>query len=142
MATDRADARIELIERGWQAYNSGDVASLLAIFSPDIVSYAPATMANAGTFHGHDGFIEWIRSWNEAWDSFSAQLLEVETVGERHLVTLMNQRRGTGRGSGVEVEMRSGWVYETREGLCVYLAIHPSLEEARADAERREAESP
>lgn len=136
MATE---PRIELIRRGWDAYNRGDVAGVLDILSAEVVCHAPTTMANAGTYHGHEGFIAWIGSWNEAWDSFTAELVEVDTVGERHLVTLMCQR-GIGRGSGVEVEMQAGWVYEERDGLCVYVAIHPSIEAARVDAERRESE--
>ena len=63
-------------------------------------------------------------------------ITEVEPVGERHVITLMRQT-GTGRGSGVEVTREAAWVFETRDGLCTYMAIHPTLELARADVRGR-----
>jgi ketosteroid isomerase-like protein len=133
-----SDSRVELVQRGWDAYNRGDIEGTVAILDPEIVVHSPVNMANAGTYHGIDGFLAWIGHWNEAWDSFSTRVVEVETVGERHVVTAMHQS-GTGRGSGIEVTMRTGWVFEQRDGLCVYMAIHPNVELARADARRREA---
>jgi ketosteroid isomerase-like protein len=129
---------VELVRRGWDAYNRGDIEGTLAIFDPELVVHTAPPMANAGTYHGKQGFLTWIGQWNEAWDSFTAAVLAVETVGERHALTRVRQS-GTGRGSGIEVTMESGWVFDVRDGLCVYLGLHQTLEGARAEAFAREA---
>jgi hypothetical protein len=95
-------------------------------------------MANAGTYHGEQGFLSWIGQWNEAWDAFTIQVLAVETIDEHHVLTRVRQS-GTGRSSGVEVTMDSGWVFDVRGGLCVYLGLHSTLDEARAEALARES---
>jgi ketosteroid isomerase-like protein len=127
-----------LVRRGWDAYISGDIEGTLAIFDPGLVVYTAPPMANAGTYYGHEGFVTWITQWNEAWDSFTAAVLAVEPVGERHVLAQVRQS-GTGRGSGIEVSMESGWVFEVVDGLCTYLSLHPSLELAREEARAREA---
>ncbi len=135
MATE---AREEIVRRAWEAYDRGDIEGTLAIFDPAVVIHVPVSMANAGTYHGKEGFLTWIAQWNEAWDSFEVGVLDVEAVGERHVLTLSRQS-GIGRGSGVEVTMQTGWVFELREGLCTYLSVQPSIELARADALVRES---
>jgi ketosteroid isomerase-like protein len=126
-----------LVRRGWDAYNRGDIDGTVAILSPEVVVHTAPPMANAGTYHGVEGFVTWITQWSEAWDSFRADVVEVETVGDRHVVTHVHQS-GVGRGSGIEVSMDSGWVFDVRDGLCVYLGLHPSVEQARTEALARE----
>jgi hypothetical protein len=48
------------------------------------------------------------------------------------------QQTGIGRGSGVEVTMETGWVYEVRDGRCVHMGVHPSFESALVVARERE----
>lgn len=127
-----------LVRRGWDAYNRGDVDATLAIFDPELVVCTAPPMANAGTYHGKQGFLTWIGQWNEAWDAFTIKVLAVEAIGEHHVLTRVRQS-GTGRSSGVEVTMNSGWVFDVRDGLCVYLGLHSTLDEARADALARES---
>jgi ketosteroid isomerase-like protein len=127
-----------MLRRGWESYMRGDIEETLATLDPEIVVHAPVTMANAGTYHGRDGFLAWIAQWNEAWESFTGEVIEVEPIGERHLVASVRQT-GIGRGSGVRVTMDTAWTYEVRDMLSVYVAVHPSPEDARQDARRREA---
>lgn len=131
------DDREALVRRGWEAYNRGDVEGTLAIFDPELVVHTAPPMANAGTYHGKQGFLTWIGQWNEAWDSFTATVLAIEAVGEHHVLSHIRQS-GIGRGSGIEVAMESGWVFDLRDGLCVYLGLHTTLAEARAEALARE----
>ena len=133
-----SEDRERLVRRGWDAYNRGDIEGTLAIFDPELTVHVAPPMANAGTYRGRQGFLTWIGQWNEAWGSFSAVVLAVETVGEHHLLAHVRQA-GTGRGSGIEVTMESGWVFDLRGGLCVYLGLHHTLEGARAEALAREA---
>ncbi len=132
------DDREQLVRRAWDAYNRGEIEETLAFLDPEIVVESPVSMMNAGTFHGIDGFLGWLGEWNEAWDSFQTEITEIELVGEMIAVTRMRQH-GTGRGSGAEVTMEAGWIYEIRDGRCVYLALRPSFEEAVEAARARAA---
>ncbi|MGZ5359067.1 MAG: nuclear transport factor 2 family protein, partial [Solirubrobacterales bacterium] len=121
-----SDVEEQLLRDAWDAYNAGDVESTLAFFDAErLTVYAPPTMANAGTFHGIDGFIQWITQWNEAWDSFHTDIVELEQLGGGRVITRMRQT-GIGRGSGVEVAMEAGWLFEVDGELCTYMSIHPS----------------
>jgi ketosteroid isomerase-like protein len=132
------DEREALLREGWDAYVRGDIERTLATLDPAVVVHNPVTMANAGTYHGRDGFLTWIGQWNEAWESFTGEVVAIEPVGVRHLVASVRQT-GVGRGSGVEVRMQTYWTYEIVNLLSTYVAVHRTLEDAVADARRREA---
>ena len=74
-------------------------------------------MANAGTFHGHDGFVSWITAWTDAWQEISAEVTDTIPVGERHIVTAVHQE-GRGR-DGIELSMELAFLFEVGDdGLC------------------------
>lgn len=128
-----------LAQRALQLYVGRDIEGLLALYHPEVVVTAPDFM-NAGPFHGHDGYMEWISRWNEAWETFDFDLKAIEAVGEHHVVMSILVT-GRGAGSGVEVEQMSYWVAEVRNMLGTYLEVILSEERAFELARRREAES-
>jgi ketosteroid isomerase-like protein len=133
-----SDPRVELIELGFEAWERGDVETALSYYDPEVVVYAPPEVGNPGTFHGHAGFMQWVKAWYEAWDSFEQELLRTERVGETHVLADVNQR-ATGRGSGVEIEREATYVYDIRDEKLVYMAIYFDRAQAEADAREREA---
>jgi ketosteroid isomerase-like protein len=121
-----------------EAFNEGDLPRMLAALTEDVEVYASPEMANAGQFTGHDGFVSWITAWTDAWEEVSADVIDNTTVGERHVVTTVHQQ-GKGRG-GIEVSMQLAFLFDVNEdGLCTYLAMLPTPEEAVEMAEKREA---
>jgi ketosteroid isomerase-like protein len=133
-----AEERIDLVRRGYEAYNAGDLEAVLDLFDPEIEVWASPDMLNSGTYRGHEGWLRWISQWNDAWESFHMEVDEIVPVGEHHVVARIHAS-GRGRGSGVEVVLRdTGYVYDVREGRSVYLGSHSSFEEAIADARDRE----
>jgi ketosteroid isomerase-like protein len=131
------DDRIALVSRTRELYNAGDLGAALEIFDPEVEVYSSPELANSGTFRGVDDLVRWITTWNEAWGSFRLDPVETVPVGEHHAVTRMHQT-GVGRGSGVEVTMDAGWLYEFRDRRCVHVAVHPSFDDALAAARERE----
>src|SRR5262245_64998414 len=97
------EQRIALAQAGMEAFNDGDMATMLAALSEDVEVYASPEMANAGEFSGHDGFVSWITAWTDAWEEISAEVTDNTPVGERHVVTTIHQE-GRGRG-GIEVSI-------------------------------------
>ncbi len=135
MAT--SEERLALAQGGMDAFNDGDVPRMLAALTEDVEVYASPEMANAGHFTGHDGFVSWMTSWTDAWDEVSAEVTGNTTVGDRHVVTTIHQE-GRGR-AGIEVSMELTFLFELNdEGLCTFLAMLPTPEEAFRMAEERE----
>jgi ketosteroid isomerase-like protein len=128
-----------LAQRALQLYVGRDIEGLLALYHSEVVVTAPDFM-NAGPFHGHAGYMEWISRWNEAWETFDFDVKTIDPVGEHHVVMSILVT-GRGAGSGVEVEQMSYWVVEIRNMLGTYLEVILSEERAFELARRREAES-
>jgi ketosteroid isomerase-like protein len=135
-----AEERIELVRRGNAAWEAGDLAGTLELLDPEIVTFAPRDVANAGTFHGHEGFLQWAAAWSEAWDEFRQDLVEITPIGERHVIAEVHQN-ARGRASGLELEQRAWYVYEVRDSRAVYLAVYLDRDAAFQDAREREGET-
>lgn len=129
--------REELFREAMTVYLSGDLEKTRTYYSDDVEVTAPQ-WTNAGEFRGHDGFQAWIRQWLEAWEAWEIEPLDVEAVGERHVIARVRVT-GTGRGSGIQLDHEAGYVVDVGDdGLIVYLEITMSEESARARAHERE----
>jgi ketosteroid isomerase-like protein len=132
-----SEQRIALAQGGMDAFNDGDLPRMVAALTEDVEVYASPEMANAGEYTGHDGFVSWITAWTDAWHEVTADVTENIPVGERHVVTAVHQQ-GQGR-AGIEVSMDLAFLFEVNdEGLCTFLAMLPTPEEAIRMAEERE----
>jgi ketosteroid isomerase-like protein len=132
-----SESRETLARQGMDAFNAGDMAGMMAVISPDIEVFASPEMANAGSYHGHDGFMSWITAWTEAWEEISAEVTDTTPVGERHVVTAIHQE-GRGR-EGITLSMELAFLFEMgSDGLCRYMAMVPTPEEAVELARERE----
>jgi ketosteroid isomerase-like protein len=134
-----AERNIELVRAGVDAFTRGDIDAVLAIMDPDVEVFTPPGLANAGTYHGHEGFLHWTAQWLEAWEGFSIELEEIEAVGDAHVIAQIHQR-ARGRGSGVEVEMRIVYMFEARNGKAVRFHLYPDRDSALAAVRHRSAD--
>ena len=131
------EERLALAKGGMDAFNDGDVPRMLAALAEDVEVYASPEMANAGHYTGHDGFVTWIIAWTDAWEEVTADVTDNTPVGDRHVVTAIHQE-GRGRG-GIEVSMELAFLFDVNDdGLCSFLAMLPTAEEAIRMAEERE----
>jgi ketosteroid isomerase-like protein len=140
MEESRQRELAELARRGIDAYNRGDIETLLEQLDEEIEVYTPPELPNAGTYRGHDGFLQWAAQWSEAWEEFRLELERIDFVGEDYEVVTVRQF-GRGAGSGVEVEMRIAQLYEVHDGKAVRLHYYPDRETALAAAERLSREA-
>jgi len=148
MATDGPESRadqltgpernVALAHDGLMAWNRGEVERTLSTLTDDVEIVVPAEVGNPGSFHGIDGFLRWAGNWEEAWEEFSLEVLEIEPVGQRHVAASL-RGLGRGRGSGIEVENRLGYVVGVRGEQAEFISLQPSFEDARALAAEREA---
>lgn len=129
-----SDANVELARRGLEAFNRGDIEAVLAMLAPDVAVKSSPDLANPGDFHGHDGFLTWMRDWMDAWERFRVEARDAVTVGDA--VVLSVHQVASGRGSGVEVEMDVAYLFAFAGGKVARLELHAGMEDALAAARR------
>ena len=132
------ERNLKVTREAIEAFQAGDAETFFALMDPEIEVSSDPELPNAGTFHGHEGYIQWATEWLEAWETFELEPLGYEAVGERHVLTNQHQF-GKGKGSGIEVEMDVWYMIEYRDGLAVRMYLYPSREKALAEAEAGEA---
>ena len=125
----RQEENVAHAHRLVEAFQRGDLEGLLALLDPEVEIFASPELANAGRFHGREGYLQWSREWFEAWDDFHVEAKAIEPVGEHHVLTSVHQR-GRGKGSGVEVEMEACYMGEVHDGLATRLHLYPTREQA------------
>ena len=119
---------VELVRRGYEALNSGDVDAAIALFDPEVEIHL-ATEADtvwgldfAESYRGIDGFMRFLATLSEAWGEFRWDPTEYRDAGDRVLVFIHMTARG--RGSGVEVETDMAHILDIRNGKLVRHETH------------------
>ena len=109
---------VEVVLRGLDAFNRGDIDGLIAEVAPAVVWEEGGVVFPdlPPAYHGPDGVRRWYEeAIVEAWESFSAELLESRDEGDGKVVQVY-RIRGRGRGSGVDVDMRIVQTITVRDG--------------------------
>lgn len=132
------EANVALFREAIGEWTRGDREAVVATLTEDVEVLVPPELGNPGDYRGRRAFVEWTRQWYEAWSEFDLEIEAIEPVGEHHVIATIRSR-GRGRGSGIEVENLIGWVLEVREGLCPFVSLQPSYEQALELARAREA---
>jgi ketosteroid isomerase-like protein len=71
----------------------------------------------SGVYRGHEGVLEFFRTWLEPWQDPTVELVEAIDAGDSVFIQML--WRGRGQGSGAEVERNFFGVYDLRDGLVV-----------------------
>jgi ketosteroid isomerase-like protein len=124
---------VELTRQGFEAFNRGELETVVEFLHPDVEIHASGDVGEPGTYHGRDGFVQWNRVWMDAWDEFQVELEDIEEVDEHNILVHVHQS-GRGRGSGLEVSQRIIYLFTVRDGLASRLHLYGSREEALAAA--------
>jgi ketosteroid isomerase-like protein len=86
----------------------------------------------ARTWHGRDGARQALDSWFEIWEWMQVEIEDLVEAGDRVLVTL--HQRAKGRGSAIEVEVKTFNVYTFRDRMVTRIELfterEPALEAA------------
>jgi ketosteroid isomerase-like protein len=130
-----ANPNIERVYELLAAYLNGDQDKIRQLIHPEGEIYGAPGIVNAGTYHGYEGFRQWVSQWEEAWAEISYELGDLVEVDESLLVVPVHIV-GRGAGSGVEIDKTFGWLYEWRDGVATRFHVYPSVEEALDAAPR------
>lgn len=124
---------LEVVERGYAAWNRRDLAGILEVISSDFEFWPlPGFLDVEEVYRRRDGWRRFFETWWEAWTVQDITIDRIEDLGDRVLALVSFD--GVGRSSGVKVNLPVGHLWSLRDGLIVRLdALQPdvALERAR-----------
>ena len=123
---------VEIVRRGIDAWNRGDLDEWLAGFAPEAELHTTGRFADRGVYRGRAGLKRYWAEIREDVEELSTSISEIRAVGDKVLVTTTG--RGRGKRSKVPVEQPIWFVMTLRDGLVVrietYVDPEPALEAA------------
>jgi ketosteroid isomerase-like protein len=120
--------RLDIARRGIEAYNRGDLDTVIELLDEDIVAIVPDGLGNAGTYRGHDGFRRMAEHWNEAWEGFRIEIGDPNEEGDALIVPVV--QHGRGLESGIELSMAAVHLMRFRADRLTYWRLCETREEA------------
>ena len=124
---------IEKYLEAWRAYSDEGLEAYLERCAPDIVSEEYEGVPGAEIWHGPEGVRAMWSRWEQDFEGFLFEPLGAPEQLTREAIARRVRVRGTGRGSGVEVDWELVMVSVLREdGLVVHQFLVDSMDEARA----------
>jgi ketosteroid isomerase-like protein len=116
---------VELVRRGYEAFNQGDIQTTLALLDPRVeVHLAPETGEVLGPglspiYHGLDGFMEFVGQLQRGWQRVSWEPEDLLDAGDQ--VVVMVRMRARSRDGERELDQPMAHVCTMREGTLVRL---------------------
>lgn len=119
---------VELVRFGYEAYDHGDIDAVLETLDPD-VEWKQVEQPMA--VHGREGVLKAWEEWSDPFqEDLHASVEELIDAGDRVIAVV--RHRGTGKQSGVKLDLRTYLVYTVRDGKILRMIEYTE----RADALR------
>ena len=131
---------IEIHRRLIETINDDDLESELELIHPDLELFPREDEPEAGVHHGREGYLEYIRFFDEVFADYRLEVEEYVEVGDYLLV--IARAGGTARGSGVPLENVAGfdrpvvWLWRFRDGMGIERREYRTRAEALEAAAR------
>ena len=90
---------VDIVRRGYEAFDRGDVERVLAGMSEEVVTYWGPPLNN--TFHGKDGYLQVVADWGEGFEAWSVTPQEFIEIGDHVVVRVVQTARGEQSGTPV-----------------------------------------
>lgn len=122
-----SEENVELVRQMYAAASSGDPASALAYFDPQVV--IDATHRVDGRIgHGHDEMTAILAEWLGTWDEWREEIEEIRDLGR--VVLAISTQHGRGKESRIEWKNRFAMLYEIEDAKITRWTVYDSLEAA------------
>ena len=126
--------QVELIRRGYEAWNAGGRDFVLEHFSPDVEWATPRDDPDPAVYRGVQGVVDYWDQWRAAVGQLSFSPAEFVDAGGA--VVVVAERRGRGESSGLEVADTVFQVFRFGpDGLCARVEEFYDRAEALAAAD-------
>jgi ketosteroid isomerase-like protein len=128
-------SNLEIIERGFEAFNEQGIDGILPMIHPDFEATTPPELASEpDTYRGHEGIRRWYSSFEEVMDEIRWDARDFRAVGDRVLVEFTLHARG--KTTGLDFGQDAVMVWELRDGLATRVSLYPTLDQALAAIEQ------
>jgi ketosteroid isomerase-like protein len=119
---------IETMRRVVQATAAGDYDAVVAELDPAVeIDDTDITEST-----GADSFHQWLARWDQAWESWRIEDLELHASGD--IVLALFRMIVKGKGSGIELTRDDALVSRFRDGKIVHLGYYNDQQQAREAA--------
>jgi ketosteroid isomerase-like protein len=135
MSEENVEMLRRLFEEFQAGFERGDPGAWLdsEAIADDFEWIVTTPLDGRSVWRGREGFVEFMRTWTEQFENWSIRVERFIDAGEGRVVGLTHQS-ATGKGSGVPVELKLGWVWELEDGRVTrvrnYLTHAEALEAA------------
>lgn len=123
--------RIELVKRGYEAWNRGDRSWVLENMRDDVVWTTPPDDPDPATYRGHQEVVGYWEQWRASVGQLQFVPAEFIVNGDHIVVTA--SRTGRGETSGLEVTDRVVQVFRFEGDKCVSVHEYYDLDKALED---------
>jgi ketosteroid isomerase-like protein len=114
---EMSERHVQLVERGYEAWNSGDRSWVLDHMSPDVEWITPEDDPDPGTYRGYEGVERYWEQWKAAVGQLNFEIEEIIDAGQS--VVTVARRQGRGEHSGLEISDRVIQVFDFDDGICI-----------------------
>ncbi len=121
---------VELVRRKYEAWNRGDIETLIALTHPDFQWVEPPEIVGATNGSGRKEYERYLRSFYEVWEEFRWEPEEFRSAGD--LLVVHVREIGRGKLSGALVQQRFVHVWTIRDGRSVRMERYVDQREAFA----------
>jgi ketosteroid isomerase-like protein len=83
-------------------------------------------LPDSAVHHGREGWRQWTRDWEQAFDDYSLERLEQVEIDERRVLTV-HRLRARGRSSGVQLERTDAQLWTFSDERLVRMDYYPDF---------------
>jgi uncharacterized protein len=110
---------VEILRRGFEAFNAGDLDRMVSEFvAPDVEYCTSREDPDAATHRGRQAYRRYVEQWMESFDGLRADVDEYIDAGDDRVFTWIRWT-GRGRKSGADADWHLAIIYTMREGQIV-----------------------
>ncbi len=121
---------VEIVRRGIEAYNRGDLDGMLADWAPDaVLDWSNSRGLDARVFRGHNEIRVFMQRLIGSFENARIELVDHPVEIDDGLVIAENVTYFGGR-DGIEVQARSAWLATIRNGKQTSLTLYQTKQEA------------
>ena len=119
----------ELIRRGYEALNAGDLETIKGLIGPDCEIRTQFTSLGGRTYRGPEAIETWSAEASESWETMKQEPERFITVDAERTIVVV-RFRGRGRESGVAIDQSLAVLVTIRDQKVVGIESHDSLDSA------------
>jgi ketosteroid isomerase-like protein len=119
----------EVVRRGLQAFERGDIPTMLADLHPGLITHRAPPQPDSGTWSGPEGVLEALADWTEGFDQFTMTVSEVIDANEEQVIACTHQT-AVGHQSLTPVEADFWLLFTFRDGKVGRIDIYARREHA------------